>query len=282
MITSLKNERVRLVRALQQRRRARQRERRFVVEGVRLCEEAARAGIRPHFVLYTAAIREDPRGSALLTAWQQAGISCEEITAEVMVACADAETPQGLLAVVPMPDLSLPPDPAFLLILDRLRDPGNLGTILRTALATGVDGVILAPGTVDATNPKAVRAGMGAHFRLPVVAMDWDEIARIVAGRRVYLAAARGTVPYTDADWRGPVALIVGGEAEGAGERARALAEAEVAIPLAGEVESLNVAVAAAVLLFEAARQRRFFSSHRRDTEDAEFHRFRRRQNGSL
>jgi TrmH family RNA methyltransferase len=236
MITSLKNERVRLVRALQERRRVRQRERRFVVEGVRLCEEVARAGMRPHFVLYTAAIRDDPRGDALLTAWQQAGISCEEVSAEVMAACADTETPQGLLAVVPIPDLSLPPNPAFLLILDRLRDP---------------------PGTVDATNPKAVRAGMGAHFRLPIVAMDWDEIARTVVALRVYLAAARGATLYTDVDWTAPVALIVGGEAEGAGERARALAEAEVAIPLAGGVESLNAAIAAAVLLFEAARQRR-------------------------
>ena len=143
------------------------------------------------------------------------------------------------------------------LILDRLRDPGNLGTILRTALAAGVEGVLLAPGTVDATNPKAVRAGMGAHFRLPMAAMDWDEIAHAVAGCRVYLADARGSISYTDADWTGRVALIVGGEAAGAGSRAHALAEATVAIPIAAGVESLNAAVAAGVLLFEAARQRR-------------------------
>lgn len=257
MITSLKNERVRLVRALQERRRVRQRERRFVVEGVRLCEEAFRANVRPHFVLYTAEIQDEPRGSALLSAWQQAGVSCEEVSAEVMAACSDTETPQGILAVVPIPHLPLPSQPTFLLILDRLRDPGNLGTILRTALAAGLDGVILAPGTVDATNPKAVRAGMGAHFRLPVVAMDWDEIARAVAGWQVYLATAQGTVLYTDVDWTKRVALIVGGEAEGVGERARLLTSAEVAIPLAGGVESLNAAVASAVLLFEAARQRR-------------------------
>lgn len=257
MITSLKNDRVRLVRALQERRRVRQRERRFVVEGVRLCQEAADTGARPHFVFYTARIREDPRGQALLAAWQEAGVPCEEVSDEVMAACSDTETPQGLLAVVPIPDLPLPPHPTLTLILDRLRDPGNLGTILRTAQAAGVDGVILAPGTVDATNPKAVRAGMGAHFRLPIAAMDWDEIARAVAGCRVYLADARGTVPYTDADWTGRVALIVGGEAAGAGSRAHALADATVAIPLAGGVESLNAAVAAAVLLFEAARQRR-------------------------
>jgi len=257
MITSLKNDRVRLVRALQERRRVRQRERRFVLEGVRLCQEAAHARARPHFVLYTARVQEDPKGRALLTAWQEAGVPCEEVSEEVMAACSDMETPQGLLAVVPIPDLPLPTHPTLVLILDRLRDPGNLGTILRTALAAGVEGVLLAPGTVDATNPKAVRAGMGAHFRLPMAAMDWDEIARAVAGCRVYLADAQGSVPYTDADWTGRVALIVGGEAAGAGSRAHALAEATVAIPMAAGVESLNAAVAAGVLLFEAARQRR-------------------------
>lgn len=261
MITSLKNERIRLVRTLQERRRVRQRERRFVVEGVRLCEEVVRTGVRPHFVLYTATIQEDLRGRAVLSTWQQAGISCEEVRTEVMAACADTETPQGILAVVPIPDLPLPSRPTFLLILDRVRDPGNLGTILRTALAAGVEGVLLAPGTVDAINPKAVRAGMGAHFRLPIAAMDWDEVEQAVAGCRVYLATGRGTVPYTDADWTGRVALVVRGEAEGAGERARAQADAEVVIPLAGEVESLNVAVAAAVLLFEAVRQRRAMNS---------------------
>ncbi len=256
MITSLKNDRVRLVRALQERRRVRQRERRFVLEGIRLCREAAYAGARPHFVFYTARVREDPQGQALLTAWQEAGVPCEEVSEEVMAACSDTETPQGLLAVVPIPDLPLPSHPTLALILDRLRDPGNLGAILRTALAAGVEGVILAPGTVDATSPKAVRAGMGAHFRLPMAPMDWDEIARAVAGCRVYLADARGDVRYTDVDWTGRVALIVGGEAAGAGGRARALAETTVTIPMARGVESLNVAVATAILLFEAARQR--------------------------
>jgi TrmH family RNA methyltransferase len=266
MITSLKNDRVRLVRALQERRRVRQRERRFVVEGVRLCYETINTGLRPHFALYTARIREDPRGQALLTAWQEAGVPCEEVSDEVMAACSDTETPQGLLAVVPIPDLPLPLHPTLTLILDRLRDPGNLGTVLRTALAAGVEGVLLAPGTVDATNPKAVRAGMGAHFRLPMVAMDWDEIRRTLAGCRVYLADARGALTYTDADWTGRVALIVGGEAAGAGGRAHALAEATVAIPMAGGVESLNAAVAAAVLLFEAARQRRALMPRRGTT----------------
>jgi len=257
MITSLKNDRVRLVRALQKRRRVRQRERRFVIEGGHLCEEAVRAGVLPHFVFYTAEAQGSTQVGSLLGAWKKMGVPCQEVSQAVMKACSDTEVPQGLLAVVPIPDLSRLEQPALTLIPDRLRDPGNLGTILRTALAAGVDQVLLPPGTVDATNPKVVRAGVGAHFRLPLAAMDWDRISQAVAGCRVYLAAARGTTLYTEVDWTEPVALIVGGEAAGAGGQARALAHTEVTIPLAGEVESLNAAVAAAVILFEAVRQRR-------------------------
>jgi len=256
MIVSLKNDRVRLVRALQERRRVRQRERRFVIEGGHLCEEAARVGAIPHFVLYTAKGQEERRTGPILDAWREAGVRCEEVSREVMAACSDTETPQGLLAVLPLPSLPLPSQPTLRLVLDRLRDPGNLGTILRAALAAGVDQVLMAPGTVDATNPKAVRAGMGAHFRLPLTAMRWDAIRRAVAGYRVYLAAAAGALPYTEVDWTEPVVLIVGGETTGVGEHARALADAEVTIPMERGVESLNAAVATAVLLFEAVRQR--------------------------
>lgn len=234
----------------------RQRERRFVVEGIRLCQEAVRAAAAPDLVFYTAEIWEDERVKPLLDTWREAGTPCVEVSQAVMVACSETETPQGLLAVVPIPDLPRPARSTMTLILDRLRDPGNLGTILRTALAAGVDQVLLAPGTVDATNPKVVRSGMGAHFRLPLAAMDWREIPQAVVGCRVYLASAGGTVPYTGVDWTEPVALIVGGEAAGAGERARDLADAEVTIPLLAEVDSLNAAVATGVLLFEAVRQR--------------------------
>ncbi len=261
MITSLKNDRVRLVLALQGRRRVRQRERRFVVEGLRLCSEAASAGILPHLVFYTAEAALDPRTAALLTAWQAAGAPCEEVSAEVMAACSDTETPQGVLAVVPLPRLERPPRPTLTLVLDRLRDPGNLGTALRAALAAGVEQVILAPGTVDATNPKVVRAAMGAHFRLPLVALRWDELPAALSGCRVYLASAGGRLDYAAVDWTAPSALIIGGEAAGPDTQSAALADAEIAIPMAGAVESLNAAVAAAVILFEAARQRRAASS---------------------
>lgn len=255
-ITSTRNDKVQLVRSLQSRRRTRRKEGLFVIEGIRLCQEAAKSQVAPEFVLYTPSIADDPRAAVLLDTWTEAGVPCCEVTDEVMETCSDTETPQGVLAVVPQPEGPRLEHPTLTLILDRLRDPGNLGTILRTALAAGVDQVLLAPGTVDATNPKVVRAGAGAHFRLPVVERGWDAIAQAVTGSQVYVAAAGEERTYTEVDWRKPVALVVGGEAFGASEEARVLAQGTVSIPMSSQVESLNAAIATAVILFEIRRQR--------------------------
>jgi len=228
VITSPSNPKIQYVRALA-RRRTRQRERRFIAEGVRLLEEALRAGTVPALVFFTGSM-------------------------------SDTQTPQGILAVLPFPQIAPPPDPSLLLIVDGMRDPGNLGTLLRTAEAAGVQEVFLAPGTVDLYNPKVVRGAMGAHFRLPIRAQDWAEIADAASGMQVLLADVRGEQVYDSVDWRVPSALIVGGEAEGASVRARELAVTRVSIPMRGGTESLNAAVAAAIILFEAARQRRLAS----------------------
>jgi TrmH family RNA methyltransferase len=254
VITSTQNERIKYVRSLV-RRRVRQREGRFVVEGTRLIEEVVRAGIKPALLLYTQAWAATPSGQRLLPSLRPAEEGDWLVSDAVLAACADTETPQGVLAVVPF--VSLSPRPGLILILDRLRDPGNLGTILRSAEAAGVGQVILAPGTVDLYNPKAVRGAMGAHFRLPVTSLNWPAITESVGGGAVWLAEAAGDVAYDAVDWTQPAALIVGGEAAGAGEKASALARGRVCIPMAGGAESLNAAMAATVILFEAARQRR-------------------------
>lgn len=253
-IKSTQNERVKYVRSLA-RRRVRQREGRFVVEGTRLVEEVVRAGSTPALVLYTEAWATMPSNQPLLAALARAGEGAWEVTDAVLAACADTETPQGVLAVVPVVDLA--PQPGLILILDQVRDPGNLGTVLRSAEAAGVGQVLLAPGTVDAYNPKVVRAAMGAHFRLSVISLDWPDIGARLAGRAVWLADATGEIAYDHVDWIEPSALIVGGEAAGAGEEAAALATGRVCIPMAGGAESLNAAMAATVILFEAARQQR-------------------------
>ena len=256
MIASLKNDRVRYVQSLQKRRRVRQRERRFVFEGVRLVEEAVRAGIAPTLVFYTEATTASDRGGRLLESLQEMGVATFAVSQAVLDACSDTETPQPILAVLPIPDLPRPRHPTLTLIADAVRDPGNLGTMLRTALAAGVEQVILAPGTVDATNPKAVRAAMGAHLHVPIASLRWQAIAQVVQGADVWLAAAGSEVAYTTVDWTRPLALIVGGEGAGAGDHARELAQGPVSIPTASEVESLNTAIATAVILFEVRRQR--------------------------
>jgi RNA methyltransferase, TrmH family len=254
VITSPHNKRVKTIRALV-RRRVREREARFVVEGTRLVEEMVRAGVRPALVFYTQEWLSSPAAQPLAPQLGQAQDGAWLVADAVMAACAETETPQGVLAVVPF--VHLPPRPGLVLILDRLRDPGNLGTILRSAEAAGVGQVILTPETVDLHNPKVVRGAMGAHFRLPVARLDWPAIREHLSGWSVWLADARGDVAYDAVDWTAPSALIIGGEAAGAGEEAQSLAGGHVTIPMPGKAESLNAAMAAAVILFEAARQHR-------------------------
>ncbi len=261
MIVSLANPKVKRVRMLQSRRRARYREHRFVIEGVRLAEEVVRAGLVPDFVLYTTSLAEDARGAAVLEALEGVGAPCHLVDDAVMRACTDTETPPGLVAVLPFVRLPAPDHPTFTLVVDGVRTPGNLGAILRTAAAAGVDWVLLAPGTVDLYNPKTVRGGAGAHFRIPTRAMGWREIRRHLEGQDVWLAAARGDVPYTVVNWRKPIALIVGGEARGVSQEAQELAHGRVVIPMERGVESLNAAVATGILLFEVVRQRRSASA---------------------
>lgn len=258
MITSLRNNKVRYVQELQKRRTSRQRANRYVFEGLRLVEEVAHANAAPEFVLYTHGAAGAERGSSLLATFHRMSVPCFAVTDAVMHACSDTETPQGILAVVPVPSVPPPRDPTLTLIADGVRDPGNLGTMLRTGLAAGIDQIVLLPGTVDPGNPKVIRSAMGAHLRLPIVNLEWGDIGDFISDARVWLASADGETSYTSVDWREPAALIIGGEAEGAGRPARMLAHGQVSIPMAEGVESLNTAIAAAVLLFEIRRQRRW------------------------
>jgi TrmH family RNA methyltransferase len=255
MIISIANEKVKYVRSLY-RRRVRYRERHFVIEGVRLVEEAFRAGIVPALVFYSEEV-DALRGSQELLAEIQGGEApAFAVSEKVMKALADTVSPQGILAVVPFVELPSPPSPSQDLVVDQLRDPGNLGTILRSAHAAGVEQVILATKTVDPYNPKVVRGAMGAHFRLPIEALSWPKIAAALVGVQILLADVRGEQAYYEVDWTRPSALIIGGEAYGASREAKELAAATITIPMHGGAESLNAAVAASVILFEAARQR--------------------------
>ena len=254
MITSSRNPKVKYVRRLQTDRRFREREGAFVVEGTRWLDEVGHWIHPAELVFYTDTWREKAEHDQIL---QQVAGPTQPVSEEVMAAMSDTETPAGILAVLPVKPIPLPPAPTLLLILDRVRDPGNMGTMLRTGAAAGADGILFTPGSVDVYNPKVVRAGMGAQLRLPLRQVTWTEIEKLTTGMAVWVAAADGTYPYHEVNWRRPAALIIGSEAHGAGRKADNLARGSVYIPMHAATESLNASIAAAVILFEAVRQRR-------------------------
>jgi TrmH family RNA methyltransferase len=255
IITSTANERVKLVRQLQARRRARQQEDAFVVEGVRLLEEAASAQVEPRFVLYSEDAMSE-RAAALVERLRALGAQAWSVTPAVMSACSSAETAPGILAVLANPHPAMPEALSLAIVADGISDPGNLGTLLRTAWAAGVGAAFLTEGTVDPYNPKVLRGAMGAHFHLPIEVVRAEELGARLKGFSFWLAEAGGGVRYDEVDWRGPSALVIGSEAHGAGPTMRGLARGSVSIPMPGGSESLNAAVAAAVILFEIVRQR--------------------------
>jgi TrmH family RNA methyltransferase len=252
VITSVANPVIKQMRSLG-RRKVRQTERAFLVEGRRLVEEAAR-----HGDIRSLLVREDQPGD-----WVAAlGVDPARVrwvSARAFDAASDVEHNQGVAAVCAMPEPDLHPEAVtrgLVLILDRMRDPGNLGTALRSAAAAGVRTVLTTHGSVDPFAPKVVRAGMGAHFRMSIGALSPElRDALRATGREIVHADAGADLAYTDNRWDRAAALVMGGETEPLSPELDALVTARVAIPMRGGMESLNAGVAASVLLFEAQRQ---------------------------
>ncbi len=257
-ITSVSNPRIKQLRSLLANRKDRKRERLFVIEGVRLVEEALRSGTPLVTMLYDPEhLQAMGRGGALLEQVRQLP-GAYVASPEVIAAASDTVTPQGIVASCAWPHLE-ERTRGIRLVLDAVQDPGNVGTLLRSAEATGVAQVLCVSGTADVFGPKVVRSAMGAHFRLPMRQdVQWDEIDEALLGAdNIYVADAQAQMPYYAADWRQPAALIVANEANGPSADAKGRATKFIAIPMAPAVESLNAAVAGSVILFEAARQRR-------------------------
>jgi len=254
VIASPANKGIKVIRSLQ-RRKGRQQERAFVVEGVRAVEDILRAGVQPR-ALY---VREDFSIAEI----PDADASLHRVARSLFNTLTDVPHPQGILAIVPFldePAIPVPDDDSspLILIIDGVRDPGNMGTLFRSAAGAGVDHIVIGPESVDPYHPKAVRAAMGAHVRVPFSRREWPDLADNLARYAIVaLADASGEANYDDVDWTGPSALIVGGEAFGPSSGAWQAANLHVSIPLASGVESLNAGVAGSLLLFEAVRQRR-------------------------
>lgn len=235
------------------RRKARDKHQLFVAEGVRAVEELLRSDIRIRGVLAAPQLLDAPRGAALAEAIRQRGVAVENVAANVFGSAAETESPQGVLAIaeVPRHSLAMLEDwSGIMLVLDAVQDPGNVGTILRTAAALGVKATVALPGTVDLWNAKVVRSGMGAHFRHLAFSSTWNELDtfRARVGAAVFVADAGGDavegIPSTRR-----IMLVVGNEGAGVSPEARARADRVVSIPITSEVESLNVAVATGILL---------------------------------
>lgn len=265
MITSTGNNRVRSVSALAKKAKIRREQGLFIVEGAKMFAELPKDRLKETYVSESFLRQHGEKASKLLQ-----GICFEEVSDDVMKYMSDTQTPQGILAVAAQLSHSLNEivkgdgikrnSPAHLMILETIQDPGNLGTILRAGEGAGITGVVMNSATADIYNPKVIRSTMGSIYRVPFVYVeDWQQaIGRIKAeGIRLYAAHLKGKVSYENEDYRTDTGFLIGNEANGLTEETAAMADCYVRIPMAGQVESLNAAVAASILMFETARQRR-------------------------
>lgn len=247
----------RLIRSLAERK-ARDAEGLFVAEGIRAVEDLAASPLEVRLSLVSSSLGDTPRGAALWRALEARG-PLREADEHELRALAGTEHPQGVLAVAAVPRsnlgaLRVDGEPAAVLVLDAVQDPGNFGTLLRTAEALGAAGVVALPGSVDPWNAKSVRAAMGSSFRLPVVQAGWDALAPWLAERGMVAIAAVVGAPPLPAPPPRRAALVLGNEGAGVGEETLARAGLRAGIPLRGRAESLNVGAAGAILLHELLR----------------------------
>lgn len=269
MITSTSNGRIRHLAELMTRSRTRDDESVFVCEGIRMFEEAPVRSIKEVYIedkvydemeesfLKTPSNRLG-RAFSKVRELEGSGVSVEKVSDSVIKKLSDTKTPQGVIFVLEMirhtyEDLG----PGNILILENIQDPGNLGTMIRTAEGAGAGGVIMTKGTVDIYNPKTIRSTMGSMFRVPFIYTD--DIGGIIDrlkkdGVKVYAASLEGRRYYDETDYEGRSAFLIGNEGNGLSEEICALADELIKIPMEGELESLNAAVSAAILIYNARK----------------------------
>lgn len=271
MITSLTNDRIKKIIKLKKSSKYRKEDGVFIVEGIRMFREIPAQDIKEVYLTeeFFERYKEEPvfREMRMLDSHDDVSKpiprNCELVTKEVMEKLSDTITPQGVVAIVKTPAYSLDKiiknEDAFLLLLEDIQDPGNLGTMFRTAEAAGVTGIILSKSSVDIYNPKTVRSTMGSIFRMPFVYVeDMIEVEKrlITDGIKVHAAALEGAKSCYETDLSGKTAIIIGNEGNGLNKATIDAASDSVFIPMYGNAESLNASISAAVLLYEASRQK--------------------------
>lgn len=262
MITSLHNKDIKAVTALVGKKKERDRQGLFVVEGPKMFGEAPTERISRVYLAQSAEAQMYGQFGVKLS-----GLSCETVSDEVFEKMSDTKTPQGILCLVRQQSYNIEEilqnrdkEHVLFIMLEDIQDPGNLGTIFRTAEAAGADGVIMSSRTADIYNPKTIRSTMGSVYRVPFFYVE--SLSSVIMKLReeevaVYAAHLGGVAAYDEYNYRKSTAFLIGNEANGLREDTAACADALIHIPMEGKVESLNAAVASSVLLFEASRQRR-------------------------
>lgn len=255
MITSAGNQQMKNLVLLMKKAKARNEQETFVVEGRKMAEE-----IPDGWLIKTYVSETFERENELFLK----GRDYEVVSDSVFKAVSDTQTPQGILCLVKKPSYRLndllSDKNAHLLIVESIQDPGNLGTMLRTGEGAGISGVIMNQSTVDLFNPKTIRSTMGSIYRVPFFVTDDLEqtILELKSqGIKVYAAHLKGTLCYDEPDYRGPSAFLIGNEGNGLSDVVADCADTYIKIPMQGQVESLNAAISAALLMYETSRQRR-------------------------
>ena len=266
MITSTSNQQMKNVSALLKKSKERKNAKSFVVEGPRMVVEAPVESMKAVYV--SESYENNAENKSLLdelkAKCEKANAIYETVADNVFKSVSDTQTPQGIMAVVGMPAYELEEllagEKTHLLILESIQDPGNLGTMVRTGEGAGITGVIMNKTTVDLFNPKTIRSTMGSIYRVPfLVTEDLEATMHTLQSKGITLYAAhlKGEHVYTQEDYTGGCGFLIGNEGNGLSDEIANLADTYIKIPMEGQVESLNAAISATLLMYEANRQRR-------------------------
>ena len=268
MITSIANKRMKNIVLLLQKPRERKKQGLYVIEGMKLFKEAPPECIREIYISEDLRQDRDNYEQIAVKVFQCINVKnkvlVDVLTNALFKKISDTKTPQGVLCVLKMPQYKeeelLKQENGMYMVLEDIQDPGNLGTIFRAGEGAGITGVVMGGQTVDIFNPKAIRATMGSVYRVPFVYTEnlHETIGNMQKnGIRVFAAHLKGSSVYDANNYCGPTAFLIGNEGNGLKEETAALAEAAIRIPMEGKVESLNASIAASILMYEGARQRR-------------------------
>lgn len=262
MITSTSNQQMKQLSALLKKSKERKNKKQFVVEGTKMVAEAPKENL---YAVYVSESYEANQENKELCAKLKASVRIYEVVSDsVFKSVSDTQTPQGILAIVSMPEYKLEDllkgEQTHLLILESIQDPGNLGTMVRTGEGAGITGIIMNKTTVDLFNPKTIRSTMGSIYRIPFfIAEDLEKVLAELKeqGVELYAAHLKGTNHYDEEEYTSACGFLIGNEGNGLSAEIADMADKYIKIPMEGRVESLNAAISATLLMYEANRQRR-------------------------